>query len=344
MVVTAMFAGLKAAVIAVVIEAVLRVGRRALKSRFLVVLAVLAFMALHFGGVPFPIIIAAAAIAGWLASRVHPASVPIGKSGQAASTGIVDQLAVNHRLTRGRLIAHSLLVIVVAGLLWWIPVMAAAWWLGPKHVLTQEGLFFSRLAVVTFGGAYAVLAYLQQQAVERFGWLSAGEMADGLALAETTPGPLIMVVQFVAFLGAYRDPAPWSPLTAGILGSLLTTWVTFVPCFLWIFLGAPYVERLRQVRGLQAALTGVTAAVVGVIAHVAVVFAVHSLFGSVATVHGRFGQYLAPDWSSWDWGQTAIAIGSGYLLLPRHWNLFAVLGLAAAIGVARYVVSGGRPL
>jgi chromate transporter len=335
-VIAAMFSGLKAAVIAIVIEAVLRVGRRALKSRFLVGLAAAAFVALHFFGVPFPLIIGAAAIAGWTASRIAPSSVPAGKAAMPGHVELVDQLAMERATRGGSALVHSLRVILIAGALWWIPVAAAGWFLGPRHVLTQEGLFFSRLAVVTFGGAYAVLAYLQQQAVDRYGWVSAGEMADGLALAETTPGPLIMVVQFVAFLGAYREPAPWSPLTAGILGSLLTTWVTFVPCFLWIFLGAPYVERLRSVRGLQAALTGVTAAVVGVILHVAVVFAVHALFSKVTHEHAGPLQFLAPDWSTWDWGLAAVAIVSAYLLLVRHWSLFAVLGLAAAAGVARH--------
>ncbi|MBX3443920.1 MAG: chromate efflux transporter [Planctomyces sp.] len=334
--VTAIFAGLKAAVIAVVLEAVIRVSRRALRGRAQVLIAVVAFIALHLFGVPFPAIVLGAAVLGACLLRGSAAPQSAGSSGAVPA---VDAAAQQTRETRFG-VGRSLRVLATAGGLWWAPILACAAWLGWRHVLTEEGLFFSRMAAVTFGGAYAVLAYLQQQAVERYGWVRSLEMADGLALAESTPGPLIMVVQFVGFLGAYREPAPWSPLTAGILGACLTTWVTFVPCFLWIFLGAPYVERLRNVRRLQAALAGVTSAIVGVILHVAVVFAAHTLFADVRTETRGPLQWLAPDWSTWDPASTLIAAASAVALVRWHWSLFTVLGLAAAAGLLRFLIAG----
>ena len=284
--VSALFFGLKAAVLAVVVEAVLRIGRRALKTRFLVAVAAGAFVAIYALQVPFPWIVLGAAIVGLVVYRWLPTWLPVVqiKTEEGDLHYIVDR-----QLARGD-IRHlrpswtrSVRTALVLAVLWFAPVLLAAWWLGRDHVIAQEGVFFSQAAVVTFGGAYAVLAYVAQRAVEDFGWLRPGEMLDGLALAETTPGPLIMVLQFVGFVAAYRHPGVLDPLTAAVLGAALTTWVTFVPSFLFIFVGAPYIEALRRRRELHAALSAITAAVVGVVLNLAVWFTLHTVFASMAT-------------------------------------------------------------
>jgi chromate transporter len=205
--------------------------------------------------------------------------------------------------------------------------------LGPDHVLWKIGVFFSQLAVVTFGGAYAVLAYMAQQAVQHYGWLSANEMADGLGLAETTPGPLIMVTQFVGYLAAYRAPAPFTPIVAGLLGAGLTTWVTFAPCFLWIFTFAPWIERLEHARRLKGGLATLTAAVVGVIGNLTVWFALHVIFARVETVKAGPAQLLVPVWQSFDWRAALLAAFAAVLILRLKWNVIRVLALAAAGGL-----------
>jgi len=264
--------GLKAAVMAIVVEAVLRVGRRVLKTRALVGVAGLSFVAIFFLGVPFPLLVLLAGLAGWLGQRMGWISATSAANPASPAASLASPQPSWRR-------AVGLSAIFLS--LWWGPLWLVHRTFGPESVFFQEGIFFSKAAVVTFGGAYSVLAYVKQQAVEQFGWLLPGEMQDGLGMAETTPGPLIMVVQFVAFLGAYRNPGTLTPISAALLGSLLTTWVTFVPCFYWIFLGAPYVERLRSHRGWAAALTMITAAVVGVILNLAVWFALHTLFGQI---------------------------------------------------------------
>jgi chromate transporter len=223
--------------------------------------------------------------------------------------------------------------------LWFVPVLLLSAVLGADHVLTLEAMFFSKAAVVTFGGAYAVLAYIAQQAVEVYYWLLPGEMLDGLGMAETTPGPLIMVTQFVGFLGAFRFPEPFSPLTAGIIGSIVTTWVTFVPCFLWIFLGAPYVERLRDNHILGSALSCITAAVVGVILNLAVWFALHTLFGDVTETRAGGIRLLLPDWSSLDYVATGIAAGSFVALFKLRWSVLRTLGIACILGLLLHSLS-----
>ena len=280
--VTAVFFGLKAAVLAIVVEAVVRIGRRALKTPLSMAIATAAFVGIYFFRIPFPLIVAGAALIGIVAHRLQPQE-PI----SAAKTSENNDYLIDSRIAHGEL-AHvapswrkALFVIATCVPLWFAPTIAAIFLFGPASVFAQLGGFFSEAAVVTFGGAYAVLAYIAQRAVETYGWLSAGEMLDGLALAETTPGPLIMVVQFVGFLAAFRHPGTLSPLGAAIIGSLLVSWVTFVPCFLWVFLGAPYVEALRSNRTLHAALTAVTAAIVGVILNLSVWFAVHTVFHEV---------------------------------------------------------------
>src|SRR3712207_6682107 len=258
-VVTAVFVGLAAAVLAIVAQAVVRVAQRALDSRALIAIALMAFLALSLFGVPFPIVVALAGIAGWALGRWRPSALPRKKAAEAADAGpppVISDDVLHHEPPTTR---RTLKVLLVGLLIWGLPVAVVALLTGAHSVFTEQGLFFSGAAVVTFGGAYAVLAYVAQQAVQVYGWLGPREMVRGLALAETTPGPLIMVVQFVAFLGAYRAPGSLDPWIAAVLASLLVTWVTFVPSILFVLLGAPYMERLRGNRSLSAALTGITA-------------------------------------------------------------------------------------
>ncbi|MCJ2019484.1 chromate efflux transporter [Methylobacterium sp. E-065] len=277
--VAGLFFGLKAAVLAIVLQAVIRIGKRALKGPVMVGLAGAAFVAIFFLDVPFPLIVLAAGVIGYLGGR---AGLPQFKAGGHGGSGKAVEgpfLLDDHELPRERAAAeHTLRMLLVWGAIWLVPVAAVLLTVGPDDVFAQVAVFFSKMAMVTFGGAYAVLSYVAQQAVEHYGWLKPGEMLDGLGMAETTPGPLIIVTQFVGFLAAYRSPGSLSPLLAGTLGGLLTTWVTFAPCFLWIFVGAPYVERLRGNRALTGALSAITAAVVGVILNLAVWFALHVIF------------------------------------------------------------------
>ena len=321
----ALFFGIKAAVLAVVIEAVLRIGRRALKNRAAWGIAAAAFVAIFFFAVPFPLIVAASAGAGYLLLR-----------DTGAASGNIHAPDGRSRTS----LRASLAMLATCLLLWLGPVVALAMVLGAANVYAQEGLFFSKMAVVTFGGAYAVLAYVAQQAVETYGWLAPGEMLDGLGLAETTPGPLIMVVQFVGFLGAYRNPGVLDPMLAGTLGALLTTWVTFVPCFLWIFLGAPYIERLRGNRTLNAALSGITAAVVGVILNLALWFGLHVLFGAVEDHQVGIVRLFVPDWASLDLLALALAAGAMVALLRFKAGMIPTLAVCAAIGAAARLVGG----
>jgi chromate transporter len=334
-VVAALFFGLKAAVLAVVVEAVVRIGKRALRNRAMVVLAALAFVAIFFFAVPFPLIIVAAGVTGLLGGRLRPDVFHVlqahGGAAPAAKPVLLADDAAAHTAPSA---ARALRVLGVCLPLWGGPLAILAWWLGGEHVLVREGVFFSQAAVVTFGGAYAVLAYVAQQAVETYGWLRPGEMLDGLGMAETTPGPLIMVVQFVGFLGAYRNPEPFAPLLAGVLGSLVTVWVTFVPCFLWIFLGAPYIEHLRGNRLLSSALSAITAAVVGVVLNLAVWFGVHVAFATVAE-HDLLGmRLLIPDLASARYASIAIAAGAFLALFRLHWGMIRTLAACTAAGAA----------
>jgi chromate transporter len=307
------------------------VGRRALTHPLLVVLALLAFVALTLFAVPFPIVVLASGALGWVAARWVPALRSLGghdDDGGPAPLISDDALHFDPPST-GRVLR----IVVVGLVLWLAPVALAALLLGRDSVYVDQGLFFSGTALVTFGGAYAVLAYVAQQAVEVYGWLAPGEMVSGLALAETTPGPLIMVVQFVGGLGAYRDPGGLDPWVGMLLGSLLVTWVTFVPCFLFIFLGAPYVERLRDNQHLTAALSGITAAVVGVIASLAVFFAVHTLFDDTRPLVWGPIAVEVPVLDSWNplsVGLTAVALA---LLIRLGWTPLRTLGVCAAVGL-----------
>ncbi|HYO13093.1 MAG TPA: chromate efflux transporter [Thermoanaerobaculia bacterium] len=339
--VSGLFFGLKPAVMAVVVEAVVRIGRRALKNDILVGIAALAFIAIFFLEVPFPLIVAGAGLAGWLGGRLVPEKFSTAPAPGAASTG-EDLPVADSQVHRVRpSLARSLRITAVCLVLWIGPLLALLALLGPEHAIVQEGIFFSKAAVVTFGGAYAVLAYIGQQAVETYGWLGPGEMLDGLGLAETTPGPLIMVVQFVGFLGAYRHPGGLDPLLAGVLGSLVTTWVTFVPCFLWIFLGAPSIEALRGNRALSSALTGITAAVVGVILNLAVWFALHTLFNEVEEVRRGGLRLLVPVWSTLDPAVLVLAIGAFLALFRWKIGMLKTLAASAAAGLLWWLVARG---
>jgi chromate transporter len=331
-VVSAIFAGLAPAVIAIVVQAVYRVAKRSLIHPVLVGLAIAAFLALTVLAIPFPAVILGAGLVGWLAGRWIPALRQPGREG--ASSNAQPPLISDQPHQQDLPSPRRFLATLCIGLaLWWAPIAAAMFLVQSTNVLVQEGLFFSGAALVTFGGAYAGLAYVAQRAVSIYDWLSPTEMVRGLALAETTPGPLIMVVQFVAFLGAFRHPGTMSPWLVAVLGALLTTWVTFVPCLLFIFLGAPYVERLRQHEQLTAALSGITAAVVGVIANLASYFAVHTLF---ATTHRfTFGPIRIdlPMVSSLQPGSMALTVLALTLIFWVRWSALRTLAVCTLIGV-----------
>jgi chromate transporter len=334
--ISALFTGLKAAVLAVVVEALLRIGRRALAGPRDRAIALIAFAAIFFFEVSFPLIVFAAGIAGWAASRFGAASA--GAAAQRAEAPSEDSAIA--RMQRAGLLGHTratparaLRTALVWAFVWIAPLAALGALPGMPPVFADQAWFFSRAAVVTFGGAYAVLAYVAQQAVETYHWLAPGEMLDGLGLAETTPGPLILVLQFVAFVGAYRQPGDLSPLAAGALGSLVTLWATFAPCFLWIFAGAPFVEALRGNRRLAAALASVTAAVVGVVLNLSIWFALHVLFGRVDELRIGPLRLLVPEFASLDFASAALAVGAALALFRFHIGIPATLAGCAALGV-----------
>jgi chromate transporter len=332
--VTGLFLGLAPAVLAIVVQAVQRIGVRALRNRMLVLLAVAAFLALALFGIPFPLVVLGAGVVGWAVHRWRPAllDVPDRPTPEGETAPLISDDTLHHARPSWR---RNLLVLSVGIAIWVAPVLLVAiLTAGEQSVFVDQGVFFGGMALVTFGGAYAVLSYVAQAAVQSYGWLQAGEMVRGLALAETTPGPLIMVVQFVAFLGAYRDPGGLDPWVAGVLGSLLVVWVTFVPCFVFIFLGAPYVERLRGSKSLAAALTGVTAAVVGVIANLAFFFAVHTLFSETRTIDRGPIELLVPVWSSYVWESFLVAAVAMVLAFQLRWSVLRVLGVCALLGLA----------
>ncbi len=345
-IVEAVFFGIKAAVLAVVIEAVLRIGKRALRNRVMVTLAAAAFVAIFFLAIPFPVIVIAAALIGLLGARLRPDIFAVAGGHTASRTETRSGPAVDAVLDDGTLAhtrpsaARAVAVIVICLALWLGPIALLWTWLGLANVYVQEALFFSKMAVVTFGGAYAVLAYVAQQAVEAHGWLAPGEMLDGLGMAETTPGPLIMVVQFVGFMGAYRNPGALDPMLAGGLGAVLTTWVTFVPCFLWIFLGAPYIEALRGNRSLTAALSAITAAIVGVVLNLAVWFGLHVVFGQVDEVTLAGVRLFVPVWESVNLAALLLTAAALVAMLRFKVGMIPTLAGAAVLGAA-YVYGVG---
>ncbi|OLP61242.1 chromate transporter [Xaviernesmea oryzae] len=331
------FLGLKAAVLVIVVQALLRIASRALKGRLQVAVAVAAFLALAVLHLPFPLVIVLAGLFGFLASwlslpgfdRRATAPIPGAAAPSDEGTALGEAVPAHARPTVG----WSLKMAAILGLLWAAPVLASWLVFGPGNVFTAIGLFFSKMAVVTFGGAYAVLAYVAQEAVGHYGWLKPGEMLDGLALAETTPGPLIMVLQFVGFLGAYRQPGAMAPLEAATLGAVLTTWVTFLPCFLFIFLGAPFIERLRGNHSLSAALSAITAAVVGVIANLALWFAVHTLFADVVSWQAGPITLDLPQPASIRPFALMLTAGAAFLVFAMRVSVMPLLGLAALAGI-----------
>jgi chromate transporter len=328
-----LFFGLKAAVLAVVVEAVIRVGRRALRNAAMLALSIGAFIAIFAFGVPFPVIVLAAAVIGYLGARLRPDLFAGGKAHAGAGTAALDNRH-DDAVLRGDLgPARALKVIAIAGALWVAPVALLWLTLGSGTIFPTIAAFFSKMAVVTFGGAYAVLAYVAQQAVETFGWLKPGEMLDGLAMAETTPGPLILVLVYVGFLAALRDPGVLHPLAAGLIGAGLTTWVTFVPCFLWIFLGAPYIERLQSNKALSAALSAITAAVVGVILNLAVWFGLHTLFRKVGALTLGPLDLAWPVWSSLDPVALVLAGVAMLAMFRFRLGMIPTLALCAVLGL-----------
>jgi chromate transporter len=338
--VVALFFGLKAAVLAIVLEAVVRVGKRALKNNAMLALAAAAFIGIFFLGIPFPIIIFGAALIGFVGARSGLAMFQIGSGhGSSKQEGTTesllgDELPAHARPTVARALRASALWLA----LWLIPVIVLLLALGRADVFSQIAIFFSKMAVVTFGGAYAVLAYVAQQAVENYAWLKPGEMLDGLGMAETTPGPLIMVLQFVGFMAAFRDPGALPPMLAGTLGGLLATWVTFIPSFLWIFLGAPFIEALRGNKALNGALSAITAAVVGVILNLAVWFAIHTVFRKVDPVHLFPLSFDAPRLSSVDPWALILSVAAIVAIFRFEVGMIPTLIGCCSAGLLLYVV------
>ncbi|ESX47129.1 chromate efflux transporter [Mesorhizobium sp. C416B] len=334
-VIEALFFGIKAAVLAVVVEAVLRIGKRALKNRVMMAIAVAAFLAIHVIRLPFPLIILVAGLTGWIGNRLAPArfsAAARGKDNLPDVRGAVDVMFERGELAHTKPTKwHAPRTIAIWLPIWLGPVVLILALTGPASVWAQLGGFFSLMAVVTFGGAYAALSYVAQAAVTSFGWLAPGEMVDGLGLAETTPGPLILVLQFVGFVAAYRHAGAMGPLVAGSLGALLTLWVTFVPCFFWIFLGAPYIEALRGNKALSAALSAITAAVVGVVMNLALWFALHVVFGAVHRV--GLGMEV-PVLSSLDWRAALLAAAAMVAMLKLRIGMLPTLAGSALAGLA----------
>jgi chromate transporter len=338
-VVGAILFGVKPAVLAIVVEAVVRIGRRALRNAIMVAIAAVAFVAIYVVGVPFPWIVASAGLLGYLGHRAGESRFlvlrqPVAPHMPGAGGSVFDD---HHAPTPPPSLRRTVGVAALWLAIWWLPVLGVALLTGPRSIFVTEGLFFSKVAVVTFGGAYAVLSYIGQQAVEVYGWLAPGEMLDGLGMAETTPGPLIQVVQFVGFLGAYRFPGALDPLLAGLIGSVVTTWVTYAPCFLWIFVGAPYIEHLRGRASLTAALSGITAAVVGVILNLAIWSSAHVFFRE--TRPGPVDMTL-PVWASVDLAAVGIGAAAFVALFALRWGIFRTLGLGAVLGVAYGFAAG----
>ena len=331
MAVESIFFGVKAAVLAIVTTALWRLARKVLRRMLLVVITLASFIASFVFSIPFPIVILGAALAAFLARLA-----PEGTSDPAIAKE--DMRAIDRRVTGREAPSRgsALRVAIICAVLWLAPVFGLYGWLGAGHVYTQQGLFFSQVAVVTFGGAYAVLSYMAQQTVGHYGWLSAGEMLDGLGMAETTPGPLIMVTQFVGFIGAYRSPGDLDPMLAGTLGALVTTWVTFAPCFLWIFLGAPFIESLRGNRLLATALTGITAAVVGVVLNLALWFGLRVMFGELVELQlPVVGTTLdVPLAASFDLAASAIAVSAFVAVSLLRVGMIKVLVASAIAGLA----------
>ena len=341
-VIVALFFGLKAAVLAIVLEAVFRIGKRSLKNNAMIALAAAAFVGIFFLNVPFPIIIFGAALIGflgaWSGATVFQVSNNHGGGGKHDGA-VVDSLLGNELPEHVRpTVARALRASSVWLALWLIPVILLLVTLGTANVFSEIAVFFSKMAMVTFGGAYAVLAYVAQQAVEHYGWLKPGEMLDGLGMAETTPGPLIMVLQFVGFMAAFRDAGGLSPMLAGTLGGLLATWVTFTPCFLWIFLGAPFIETLRGNKALNGALSAITAAVVGVVLNLAIWFAIHSVFRETMPIRAFPLSFDAPNFVTVDPWALALSIAAAIAIFRFKAGMIPTLAACCIAGIVLYLL------
>jgi chromate transporter len=342
-IIVALFFGLKAAVLAIVVEAVIRIGKKSLKNTAMRALAALAFVGIFFFNVPFPIIVFGAALIGLFGAasgaKAFQVAVTHGSNSNKGNDALVDSLLgesqpEHTRPTLGRFLKVASIWLT----LWLLPVIALLAMLGTENVFSQIAVFFSKMAMVTFGGAYAVLAYVAQQAVDNYGWLKPGEMLDGLGMAETTPGPLIMVLQFVGYMAAYRDPGALSPMLAGTLGGLLATWVTFTPCFLWIFLGAPFIEVIRGNKGLASALSAITAAVVGVVLNLAVWFAIHTIFRKTIPVHGFLMDFDAPELASVDPWALGLSVAAAIAIFRFNVGMIPTLAACCAVGLFLHVI------
>lgn len=342
--VQALFFGLKAAVLAVVLEAVVRVGRRALKTRTMVAVAALSFVAIFFFAVPFPAIVGAATVIGLLGSATGKMSPSVaagrGEAGHddrplaaidaAFAVEIPEHVRPSH--------ARAMKVAVIGLLLWLGPLFAFLATIGADNVFTHIAVFFSKMAVITFGGAYAILTYVAQQAVDHYHWLAPGEMLAGLGMAETTPGPLISVVQFVGFMAAFRQPGALDPALAGTLGGVLAKWATFAPSFLFIFIGAPYIEAVRNNRALNAVLSMIMAAVVGVILNLAVWFAIHTLFAQVTVKHALGMTLQIPALSSLDPWSLVLSVAAMIALFRFKLGMMTTLAGCCIAGIVIHFI------
>ena len=336
-IVAAIFFGLKAAVLAIVIQAVVRLGRRALRNGVMIGLAAIAFVAIFFFDAPFPLIIVSAGLIGYVGARAGRPEFAVVGHGAVPSGAVIDSLMGGEVPDHVRPnLFRAVKVSAVWLLLWLTPVVALLALYGEANVFSQIALFFSKMAMVTFGGAYAVLAYVAQQAVEHYHWLQPREMLDGLGMAETTPGPLIMVLQFVGFMAAFRDPGQLSPMLAGTLGGLLATWVTFTPCFLWIFLGAPFIESMRGNKALAGALSAITAAVVGVILNLSIWFAIHTVFREAVPVRSFGLSFEMPVLSSVDPVALLLSLAAAGAIFGLRMGMLTVLAASCGAGVLLY--------
>ncbi|MDP9098399.1 MAG: chromate efflux transporter [Verrucomicrobiota bacterium] len=327
--IAAIFYGLKPMVVAIVTAAVIRIGRRTLKNEVMWAIAALAFVSIFFLGAPFPAIIIGAGLLGLVGGKFWPAKFDVistehGNSKPESEISVIDDEHASPEHTRPS-VGRALRVAITWLAIWWAPVLLAGVLFGTGHTIFREGIFFSKAAVVTFGGAYAVLPYVAQHAVTPFGWLKPGQMMDGLGLAETTPGPLIMVLQFVGFMGGWNQPGQLPPLVAATLGALITTWVTFTPCFLWVFLGGPHIEQLRGDKRISMTLSAVTAAVVGVVLNLAVWFAIHVIYPQ-----RRF-----------DWFAIVLCLAALIAMLRWKLGVIPVILAGGALGLIYSVIHGG---
>lgn len=331
-VVEGIFYGIKPAVLAIVVGAVIKIGKKALKNETMITIAIFAFIAIFFFEVAFPIIVISAAFLGFIGGKISEEKFYVIRGHKAANDaqeGLIDGLITTYKPS----LAQSLKTAAFWLLLWFIPIILLVAFLGLDNIFTKESLFFSKAAVVTFGGAYSVLAYISQKAVETFGWLQPGEMLDGLGMAETTPGPLIQVVQFVGFMGAFRNPGMLDPVMAGVLASILVTWVTFIPCFFFIFLGAPYIERLRNNKNLSTALSAITAAVVGVVLNLGIWFSLNTLFESIEERSFYGMRLLVPDVASIDSGLAGITVAACVAYFGFKLDMLKTIGLCIVLGL-----------